>query len=99
MLDDIEVADAKPVLALAEVNAMIATLDEAQRNCLQSVFELMVQTITNKRGSMVVVVDVFGMGHAQMLALGNTEMVPHLLDSTQKIANHLYKPETGDQLQ
>lgn len=96
---DIEVAEAVPQLGPDEVNHLLLGMDEETRDAIRAVFESMVMTVSNKRGTMVVVMDVHGVGHAQMLALGNTELVPYLLESSKRIADHMYKPNDGERLQ
>ena len=97
--EDIEVAEAVPQLGPDEVNHLLLGMDEETRDSIRAVFESMVITVANKRGTMVVVMDVHGIGQAQMLAMGNTALVPHLLDASSRIAAHMYKPHEGEQLQ
>jgi hypothetical protein len=94
-LEDIEILDAHPSASIEEINALIGSMDEETRLALQAVFETMVKTIAGKAGTVVIVMDVFGIGHAQMLALGDPLAVPRLLEASSRIADHLYKPQDG----
>jgi len=95
MTEEYEAADAVPRMAPHEVEARIAAFDEKTRAALRSAMEMMVLTLSGGVGTMVVVLDPDGSGHAQFLAMGCQDGVRSMMLAAGQIIENLYPAHDG----
>lgn len=83
----------------ADLLAQVALLDEDARGTLQQLTEIIVGTLTQRHGTVVLMADVKGDGVAQIIACGNPALVPALLYTASAAADAMFKPTAGATVQ
>lgn len=72
-----------------------AALDEEDKNVIDDMLEVAIEALSTGRGAAIMLVDVEGLGVAQMLAAGNQLLIEPLLRSADSVCDKVFSNHTG----
>lgn len=93
---NITMDDTRDTVTGNEMLAKLALLDEDASGTLQQMSLIIIDTLINKKGTIILMADVMGNGVAQIVAAGNPSLVPPLLYTASEAADAMFKkPEAS----
>lgn len=72
-----------------------AALSEEDKDMIDDMLEIAIETLATGQGAAIMLVDVNGLGVAQMLAVGNQLLIEPLLRSAESVCAKVFSNHTG----
>ena len=92
---NIEMIDPPEIDRTSGLETRLYALDEDARGTLRQMTLVILDTLSSKTGTVVLMADVLGNGVAQIIAAGNPALVPPLLYTGGEAADAMFKRPAG----